>query len=232
MLLIAHRGGTDQHPELTLESAACSLSIGASYAELDIRFTLDNVPVISHDADALRLYGVNMHIDAMTAEQFAAMRHIDHPHCRAHTLAEVLESGIGPILFHVKEGGAQLDAILQLVRHYDYERRVVMGVTKLGDVERVKAFNGDIAVLAFMESKPMLDTFLRSPADIVRLWEGWLEPDDVARVHAAGKRLWVMSGAAEHGTEGYPGEGSLALWKRLGVDGVLIDKVEAGLAYR
>lgn len=57
MELIAHRAGTDRYPELTLDAARYSLQAGAAYVELDIRFTREDIPVISHDDNAQRLFG-------------------------------------------------------------------------------------------------------------------------------------------------------------------------------
>ncbi|CAG7643559.1 glycerophosphodiester phosphodiesterase [Paenibacillus allorhizosphaerae] len=226
MLLIAHRGGTDSFPELTIDAARHSLNSGAHYVELDIRFAKDGVPVISHDNNALKLFGNPARIADLTAEQFVSLRYVCKDHYHPHTLEDVLVSGIAPILFHVKEGGDRLVRILDIIRIHGYEDKVVMGVTTSGDVSDVKAFNDKIKVLAFAPSRKQITEFIDTDADIIRLWEEWLDEDLVRLVQASGKQVWVMSGSSAKGTVGYTTSDHILSWKRMGVDGILVDKIE------
>lgn len=225
MLLIAHRGGTDRYPELTIEAARHSLALGADFVELDIRFTKDNVPVIAHDADGLRLFGHEGNISEMTAEQFTAMRYKGDGDFRPCTLEEVLESGVAPILFHIKEGGEPLARILARIRAHRYENKAIMGVMTCEDVRDVKRFGERIQVLAFMPAKEQAADFIASGADIIRMWERWVEADSVQSIQAAGRQVWVMAGYK--GTTGYTSRENIEAWKRMGVDGVLLDKIAA-----
>ena len=50
MLIIAHRGGKAYGPENTIGTIKKSLALNADGAELDIRCSMDNRPVIMHDA--------------------------------------------------------------------------------------------------------------------------------------------------------------------------------------
>ncbi|MBA2940275.1 hypothetical protein HZF08_18435 [Paenibacillus sp. CGMCC 1.16610] len=224
MLLIAHRCGTDRYPELSLASSKLSLELGADYVEMDIRFTKDSVPVISHDADALKLFGNSAKINELTTEQFSSLCYVDNHHLHPHTLEEVLSSGVAPILFHIKEGGERLTQILEDIRKYGYEDKVMMGVMTSGDVRDVKRFNPNVQVLAFIPAKELASEFIENDADVIRLWERWVDEEAVRQIHEAGKQVWVMAG--DKGTVGYTSPENLLVWKKIGIDGVLVDKVE------
>lgn len=47
--IIAHRGGGDYGPENTLFAIEQGMELGADAVEIDVRFTLDSVPVLMHD---------------------------------------------------------------------------------------------------------------------------------------------------------------------------------------
>jgi glycerophosphoryl diester phosphodiesterase len=229
MLLIAHRGGTDRYPELTLEGSRHSLQAGADYVELDIRFTKDGVPVIAHDSDSLRLFDHPARIADMTAEQFTSLHYAADNRLRPRTLDEVLAAGIAPVLFHVKEGGGLLIPILERIRDCGYENRAVMGVVAAEDVRMVKAFGQQIQVLGFIPSKEQENEFIEAGADMIRLWEEWVDELTVTRIRRAGCQVWVMAGL-KGSTTGYTSKENVAKWKSMGVDGVLLDRVETNRA--
>lgn len=223
--LSAHRCGTDQYPELTMEAARHSLSLGADCVEMDIRFTKDRVPVISHDKDGTKLFGNEKNVCDLNLEEFLKLRFLDMPEYRPHTLEEVLSGDIAPILFHIKEGGEQLDTILEYIRRYDYEDKVIMGVQEVEDVLRVKNFNPSIKVLAFMQRENLTEEFLEAGADIIRLWEAWVNEAEVKRIQERGREIWVMAGSPQERTVGYTGEAAVKAWKKMGVDGIIINEI-------
>lgn len=223
--LAAHRCGTDKYPELTLDAAKYSLKLGADCVEMDIRFTRDGIPVISHDKDGAKLFGSTDNVCDLTLEEFRRLRFLQAPDCHPHTLEEVLMSGVGPILFHIKEGKKQLDAILQIIRRYNYEDRVIMGVMEIEDIARVKKFSPDMRVLAFNQERGATEDFLNAGADIIRLWEEWVTEEKVKWIHDHGKQVWVMAGSSSKCTTGYTSSKELLKWKSIGVDGIIINEI-------
>lgn len=223
--LAAHRCGTEQYPELTLDAARHSLSQGADSVEMDIRFTKDNIPVISHDKDGAKLFGSDKRVCDLTLEEFVRLQFAERPEYHPHTLEEVLSSDVAPILFHIKEGQAQLDIILDYIRKYGYEEKVIMGVEETEDVFRVKSFNPDIKVLAFMQAEDELDEFLDNGADIIRLWEEWVNQEKVDYIHEKDREIWVMAGCPIKRTVGYTRNDEIIRWKNLQVDGIIINEI-------
>lgn len=230
MKLIAHRAGTDQYPEQSMLAARFSLSQGADMVEIDVRLTRDNVPVICHDSNVERMYGVNREVSAMTLTEFLALRNRNDPAIATYTLAMVLGQQLRPLLLHVKcDNREQWPIILGVIRRYDAQAHVVLGIGDLGAVELIKAFDPRLRVLAFMHSLEDLDAFLTTPCEYIRLWEPWLTKAALDRVHGHGKEVWVMSGTYD--TVGYTAWENLRRWEAMGVDRVLINEILKGFAY-
>lgn len=223
--LVAHRCGTDKYQELTLAAARYSLELGADCVEMDIRFTKDNVPVISHDKDGIKLFGTTKNVCNLTLEEFQKLRFLEDPAYHPHTLEEVLSSGVEPILFHIKEGKEQLDFILQMIRKFGYEDKVIMGVMEVEDVSRVKSFNPNIKVLSFNQDRNDSDAFLAAGADIIRLWEEWVTEEKVNFVHEHDRQVWVMAGSPQKHSTGYTSPEKIKKWKVMGVDGIIINEI-------
>ena len=58
-LAIAHRGEPGGHIENTLDSFQAAIDAGAPMLEIDVRLTADGRPVVIHDADLTRIWGVS-----------------------------------------------------------------------------------------------------------------------------------------------------------------------------
>lgn len=69
-VIVGHRGVCG-HPDLkenTLEAFELAVGLGGGI-ELDLQLTADNVPVVSHDPDILRIHGVEGEIASLTLQQ-------------------------------------------------------------------------------------------------------------------------------------------------------------------
>jgi len=56
-LIMAHRGESGNIPENTILALEAAVDIGVDVLESDIRFTKDNVPILYHDEDLVRITG-------------------------------------------------------------------------------------------------------------------------------------------------------------------------------
>ncbi len=65
-LAIAHRGEPGGHIENTLDSFQAAIDAGAPMLEIDVRLTADGRPVVIHDADLTRIWGVDAPVSAST----------------------------------------------------------------------------------------------------------------------------------------------------------------------
>ena len=223
--IIAHRCGPGRYPEQSLAAARHALALGADRVEMDVRYTRDGEPVICHDENTARVFGVDGLCREMTLEKFRTLRHADDPNCPAHTLADVFDSPVRPLLLHCKFSGALLADLAGRIRDRNLARDCVLGVQDPGDVAIVHAACPEIPVLAFMRRVEALPDFLGGGAAFIRLWEDWVTPERVRRVHEAGKGLWVMAGKPEEGLVGVTEADRLLEWRELGADGILINDV-------
>lgn len=224
MTIIAHRGGTDYYPEQSIASIRQSLILGADYVEVDVRFTRDGVPVISHDANAKRVFGLDAQVSDLSQEEFLALRHVSEPSMGTITLERLFETRLLPLVLHYKNFvPAQLNQVLGLIRAHGVERDVVLGMQEIESIQQIKEFDPTVRVLAFMPRVEDLPQFLESEADIIRLWEKWVAPVLVDRIHRTGKQCWIMSGGFD--TVGYTSMENLDRWAGMGVEGVLINEI-------
>ena len=56
-MLIAHRGGSMEAPENTLQAFEHALKAGAQFLETDVRITKDDCMILCHDEDLQRICG-------------------------------------------------------------------------------------------------------------------------------------------------------------------------------
>src|SRR5690606_18436418 len=70
---IAHRGASAHAQEHSAASVQKAAEHGADMVEVDIRLAADNIPVIAHDPNLKRVFGVEGMVEEMTAEQLRAL---------------------------------------------------------------------------------------------------------------------------------------------------------------
>lgn len=223
--IIAHRCGPDIYPEQTMASAHHALSLGADVVEMDIQYTSDGIPVICHDPNARRIFGVDCNVSDMPSDQFMMLRHVADRTYPSHMLDDVLSAGIAPILFHCKFSGPRIANVVEHLTAFGYGDKAIMGVLLPEDVRTVKDCNPSIATLAFMNIVDNIDAFVSAGVDIIRLWELWVTKALINRIHASGKKVWIMAYDLTQDKVGYTSAENLRSWVDMGVDGVLINEV-------
>ena len=62
LAVMAHRGGSLEAPENTIESFKYALEIGSDIIETDIQLSSDGIPYIFHDDDLKRIHGIDERI--------------------------------------------------------------------------------------------------------------------------------------------------------------------------
>ena len=65
----AHRGGSLEAPENTIESFEYSIKIGSSYIETDVQLSSDGIPYIFHDDDLNRLFGKDIMFNSLHSNE-------------------------------------------------------------------------------------------------------------------------------------------------------------------
>ena len=71
--VIGHRGAMAYAPENTLESFREARRRGASWVEIDVKLTADNVPIVMHDASLKRTTGLDRPVARTTRAELPAI---------------------------------------------------------------------------------------------------------------------------------------------------------------
>lgn len=131
----AHRGFKRVFPENTLVAIAGAFERGADAAEIDVRLTLDDVPIVMHDATVDRTTSGTGAVPFLTLEQIKRLDACSKfgaswAPCEVPTLREALETahGRGMLILDL-EGpydSAALVSVLEMVRSEGMERYVVI----------------------------------------------------------------------------------------------------------
>jgi len=77
-VLVAHRGYSGRYPENTLLAYEAAYTHGARYMELDLQLSSDQVPIVHHDANLLRMAGLNQDIRDTKAKHIKSL-HASYP---------------------------------------------------------------------------------------------------------------------------------------------------------
>ncbi len=108
MILIGHRGAAGIEPENTLQGIEVARELNVDMIEFDLRVTKDNKLVLFHDANLLRITGINKNIADVTLKELnTTITKSGYP---IPTFKEALETaGDTPLLLDCKgKGWAQL----------------------------------------------------------------------------------------------------------------------------
>lgn len=192
-LCIAHRGASAHAVENTLEAFRVAAELGADMWEIDVQLTADGQPVVSHDAELLRIFGQEGEIAQLTLGELR-LRAPELP-----TLDEViaLAQELDQALYvEIKAAGAGRIAIARL-QALGFTR-AGLGSFGVAEVADMMAANCPypLSVLVPLGADPF-ERAAQSGADVIHLcWErGGEHPQDLvtpellARAEALGLGL-------------------------------------------
>ncbi len=144
-LIIAHRAHTPETIENSLAGVQAAVAAGADLIEMDIRLSLDRVPVLHHDAVLGRVSRGRGPVRALPA---AALRRVPLRGSEGHTiptLAQVL--AIVPpsagLALEIKARGA-LRQVLRVLREHNRAGQVWLWLSREEDVELARQIAPDI----------------------------------------------------------------------------------------
>ncbi len=223
--LYAHRGASAELPENTLPAFMRALEIGVDALEMDVHLTRDGHPLVSHDAGALRMGGVDApwrELDLAAAQQLDLGKGFvaadgSRPHAgkrfRAPTLEEVLVELPGVrINIDVKQWRpSMVEPTLRLIRRLAAEDRVTVAsfqIRTLIDVRR-RGYAGETALAqaevaallalprTLIRHLPYVGTAAQIPVRVGPIVLG--RADFIAKCHDLGMRVdfWTINDPAE-----------------------------------
>jgi glycerophosphoryl diester phosphodiesterase len=110
--LVAHRGYQAKYPENTALSLNKAIIAGAHFIELDVQFSLDQLPIIHHDTNLRRVSGADVEIAKTSREQL-----LKYPAYEPERLGEqFIEELISPLesLVEILQSHSQVTAFVEL----------------------------------------------------------------------------------------------------------------------
>lgn len=216
-LTVAHRGDPYVHRENTLPSVRSALLKGADAVEVDVRVTLDGVPVLLHDPSLERLWGHPQAVSGLTSDEVFKLSGGELPTLQ-DALAELRRHAHGRMLLDLT-GADQAAPALDAVR-------------AAGAQERVYYCGGATAMRALREAD--------AAAEIALTWKTSAWPASALLAAVAPRWLNLRFGLVDPPTVAYARERGLlvAAWTAdrprsmrrllaLGVDSVTTNRLAA-----
>ena len=155
-LIIAHRAGTMSAPENTLAALEKTIREGVSdYAEIDVQLTLDEVVVVAHDKDLMK---VSNDPRVIRETNFSELSEVDIGRAfgpefagqRLSTLADFLRAGTGRISFVIEfkqsEGTDLVEKTISTVKQLEMQDAVVLMSLDLNDIRRAQQLTTAIPI--------------------------------------------------------------------------------------
>ncbi|MDX9820469.1 MAG: glycerophosphodiester phosphodiesterase family protein [Syntrophales bacterium] len=228
MIIVAHRGGPRVYPENSAAAINASFEGGADIVEIDIRLSLDKVPVVIHDDSLKRLFSIDRNVREISAAELTSLAY-GHPE-KSHlaTLESTLQNCRKfPLLLHVREEKEGLLPILETVEKSGWSSKVVLGIVTQEALRTVKERASAVSLLAFIPSPEDLPGFAAAGVDVIRLWDSWITEERIREIHRHGILAAAMTGNPGKDVGETTAERLLEL-KTLGIDWVLVNDVQLG----
>jgi glycerophosphoryl diester phosphodiesterase len=143
VLRIAHRGASAYAQENSLTAFHKAAEMLADMVEIDIRITADRVPVVAHDSDLKRLFGINSAIADLTYDQLRAATPpgLEPIPSFEEVAAACAALGIGLYLDIKEFSPAAAESVFASLKKHDLTRYTVFGSFRPDWVAELKAAN-------------------------------------------------------------------------------------------
>lgn len=228
VLCIAHRGASAYALENSSESLLKAAELGADMAEIDIRTTADDVPIVTHDSSLKRLYGIE---GVVSEYNWETLRRLTEDRGGILSFEEALalcrELGLGIYLDIKQLTRKAAESMFAAADAQHYLRNMIFGSFRPDYLAEIKAARPDAQTSILFNAVSIDPVQLAAAigADYVHpCWENRAEkphrlltPEWIAAVRAAD--LGIVCWHEERPSE-------IAALKALGVDAICSDKPE------
>ncbi|WP_171124369.1 MULTISPECIES: glycerophosphodiester phosphodiesterase [unclassified Ruegeria] len=216
--VIGHRGAAALRPENTMAAVLKAIEDGADWVEIDVQETADDVVIVAHDSDFMKLAGVPTKVWDVTMEEVAEIDigswfDPEYAEERTPTLRDVLAAAKGKskVIIELKYYGHDVDLenrVAALVEEFDMQDDIATMSLKYPAVQKMKKLRPDwrAGVLA----ATAIGDLSGLEGDFVAVNAAMATPGLVRSVQAAGKDIYVwtvndplqMSAMASMGVDG------------------------------
>ena len=225
----AHRANTGKAPENTISAIEVAAHCGADFAEIDAQETADGVVVVFHDADLMRVAGVDRKIwdityDELNEVDVGSWFSPEFRDQRVPTLEEAIEAARDRIKLNIElkfNGHDQklAERVAGIVRDAGFESQCVISSLDYEGLLEAKRHNPSLKA-GFVVFRSIGDVW-RLDVDFLSLNADQVDEDLIHRARRNGKAVhaWTVNDRA-----------TMVRLVELGVDNVITDDPEALVA--
>lgn len=169
--LVAHRGYQAKYPENTVLSLNQAIAAGARFIELDVQFSLDQLPIIYHDTDLRRVSGADLEVAKTSREQL-----LDYAAYEPERLGQqFIEEPISPLesLVEILQHNPRVTAFVELkdesIDHCGREiisESVQLILAPVMSQVVIMSFDYELAAMAREAEWPLVGVVLRTWAEL------------------------------------------------------------------
>jgi len=170
--LIAHRGYAYRYPENTLLAIQAAVEAGAHFIEFDVLMTSDQVPILFHDRDMLRMCGVPGVIHEHSLDQLKELN-VYEPEKFGQTFAKNKITTLQEVVAYLKTV-PDVIAFVELKRQGLDAHGIDLFLDKVLDV--VKPVETQIVIISY-SIESLLAVRQRSNYSVAAVFDNWLEKD-------------------------------------------------------
>ncbi|AFK02118.1 glycerophosphoryl diester phosphodiesterase [Emticicia oligotrophica DSM 17448] len=124
-IVIAHRGFHIDAPENTIEALKKAIELGVDYVEVDVRSTLEGVPVVMHDANLERTTDGTGKVSTISTVDFQNLK-IKDTAINPPTFSSFLMEASGKINLYLDIKDASPEKIISMLDKYQMRERVII----------------------------------------------------------------------------------------------------------
>jgi glycerophosphoryl diester phosphodiesterase len=197
----AHRGASIDKPENTMASFQAAVDAGATFIELDVQRTSDQVIVVVHDGDLMRLGGDPRKVDQLTSLELEAIdvgRKYDAAFTGQFppTLKQVIDLARGKLKINVElkynfPDPGLAPAVIELLRAENFLDQVVITSLDYNAIRQVESIEPALETGHIVTAA--VGNVTRSEADFLSLNAARASVSLIRRAHKAGKKIHVWT---------------------------------------
>ncbi len=204
MKIIAHRGYCAVAPENTMPAFIAAIDAKADYIELDVQESKDGVVMVTHDSSLGRIFDQDVNVWEWTKDELQTL-HVNssndfngqYANATVPTLEDVLKLCRGRIkvLIEPKPNGHDqrlAEATMEVVKKTGMSKDVQIHCLDYSILESVKAIDPTMQC-GFIISMSYGQYWKLPAADFFTLEQTYLSKDEVAKVHLAGKDVYIWT---------------------------------------
>ncbi|MBQ3409342.1 MAG: glycerophosphoryl diester phosphodiesterase membrane domain-containing protein [Clostridia bacterium] len=229
MEITAHRGASSKYPENTMAAFRGAKELGADWIELDVQQTKDGQVVVCHDANLMRVAGINKKIIDMNYNELSQIdvgSHFDSKYKdeRIPLLDDVIKfAKLNNIRLNIeiKPNGREMDfetKTINIIKSNGFEDMCVVTSQTYSVLKNIKEIDSNIKTVYVMSIAIGKITDLEY-ADCYSVEETNVTPNLVNIVHNEGKEIYVWTINTEE---------SIGKMVDMNVDNIITDEILLG----